>query len=138
MRKREGGGLDGTEEEGSKGGGRLSKGRIRDICPFWNGAKLKPAGHLPTTRPSILPPVILPSCPLSSVINEGSSFSRLASMALKPIPRIIKNDDALLFLFVRLIGRILGSKRVLFVSIDTLEFQSVNFISIWNDFIKTL
>lgn len=76
--------MDGTEEEGSKGGGRLSKGRIRDICPFWSGAKLKPAGHLPTTRPSILPPVILPSCPLSSVINEGSSFSRLASMALKP------------------------------------------------------
>lgn len=106
--------MDGTEEEGSKDGGRLSKGRIRDICPFWSGAKLKPAGHLP--RPSISPPVILPSCPLSSVINEGSSFSRLASMALKPIPRIIKNDDALLFLFVRLIGRrILGSKYFLFL-----------------------
>lgn len=35
--------------------GRLSKGRIRDICPFWNGAKLKPTGRpSSTTRPSIL------------------------------------------------------------------------------------
>lgn len=49
------------EKDGTDGGrrfadgGRLSKGRIRDICPFWSDAKLKATGRPSSTaRPSIL------------------------------------------------------------------------------------
>lgn len=52
-----------------RGPGRLSKGRIRDICPFWSGAKLKPA-----CRPAIFRRRVLRYC--SADITFVSSVLR--------------------------------------------------------------